>query len=507
MNRKPPDGATRVHRGWLARAPLGWRLSIVTGVVVTASVSLMTLLAFLLVSTAMTGTIDRNLNYKADTILRHISSESSSSQKLVEDIQDVKDFNDGVRLRVRLSQESLWIGDDLPLDGEFKSNPDGSESAAQTVGDERVFAKRQKDGTAVVVAQDLEHYQSILTALATALIVIVAVGIVLAAISGMVVARTGLQPIRRLKKAADDVTLTGDLNPIPVVGSDEMAQLTVSFNEMMSTLRRLRVQQAQFVADAGHELKTPLTSMRTNIELLLLVNRADSATTISDSDRAELEADVMAQISELSTLIGDLVDLAREDSMEQDPETVLLHEVVAGALQRARRRRPDVAFLAWLQPWELQGDAHALSRAILNILDNAAKWSKPEDAVKVEMREQSEGCLRLCIDDSGPGIPESERERVFERFYRTADARSMPGSGLGLAIAKQVVERHHASIEILTSPTGGTRIQMDFPGSQAPGGPYTDGYVEGLDPDDGALGEQVTAERRRIFAERWLKQE
>jgi two-component system sensor histidine kinase MprB len=217
------------------------------------------------------------------------------------------------------------------------------------------------------------------------------------------------------------------------------------------------------VADAGHELRTPLTSLRTNMELLIASSRPD-APPIPEEDMAGLRADVIAQIEELSTLVGDLVDLAREDAPETVYERVDLGEVAERALERVRRRRVDVQFSAQLRPWFVYGHDAGLERAILNVLDNAAKWSPPEAQVILTMRETGPGLMEIAIDDAGPGIPPEERELVFERFYRTTASRSMPGSGLGLAIVKQVVSKHGGTITVDTSERGGTLVRIVLPG-------------------------------------------
>jgi two-component system sensor histidine kinase MprB len=194
---------------------------------------------------------------------------------------------------------------------------------------------------------------------------------------------------------------------------------------------------------------------------------------------AELRSDVMAQIEELSTLVGDLVDLAREDAPEAVFERVDLGEVTERALERVRRRRATVEFVARLEPWFIYGHEAGLQRAVLNVLDNAAKWSPDGEQVRVGMRQVAGGLLELTVDDAGPGIPEHERELVFERFYRTDAARAMPGSGLGLAIVRQVVTKHGGTISIEDSDRGGALLRIVLPGE--PG--FVDADQEDAMPD------------------------
>lgn len=233
---------------------------------------------------------------------------------------------------------------------------------------------------------------------------------------------------------------------------------------MISTLEDSKTRQAQLVADAGHELKTPLTSMRTNIELLMMLYNSGQQDQISEQDRKDLERDVMAQMEEMSILIGDLVDLTRDEAQQgTEPEDFRLDEVLEEALDRVRRRRPDLAFQFEADPWVVTGDRFAMGRAPINLIDNAAKWSPQGGTVRVSLKAAKRNAV-LIVDDSGPGIPEDQREKVFERFYRAPESRSMPGSGLGLAIVKQVFDRHNATIVAEESDDGGARFRVVFPG-------------------------------------------
>ena len=236
---------------------------------------------------------------------------------------------------------------------------------------------------------------------------------------------------------------------------------------MLRALADSRDRQARLVADAGHELRTPLTSLRTNLELLIAASEP-GAPAMPPQDMIELRSDVMAQIEELSTLVGDLVDLAREDAPEVVHEEVDLVEVITRSLDRVRRRRTDVDFHTTVTPWFVFGEEHGLNRAVLNVLDNAAKWSPRGRPVLVSLSQIDANTAELTVADAGPGIPEEDRELVFERFYRSTQSRSMPGSGLGLAIVRQVVTRNGGSVRAEQSDLGGTLIRMTLPGSPTP---------------------------------------
>jgi len=312
----------------------------------------------------------------------------------------------------------------------------------------------------------------VMTKLKWVLLAVGGIGVVIAAVAGGMVARTGLRPVGRLTEAAERVARTDDLRPIPVFGSDELARLTEAFNAMLRALAESRDRQARLVADAGHELKTPLTSLRTNVELLM-ASSSPGAQLIPESELSELRYDVIGQIEELSTLVGDLVDLTREDNAHGTSlEDIDMSEVIDRSLERVRRRRNDIHFDVDVVGWVVHGDAAGLSRAVLNLLDNAAKWSPSGGTVGLHLRQVDSAHAELVVSDQGPGIPADERGLVFERFYRSTSARAMPGSGLGLAIVKQVVVKHGGMIRIgETVPDGdppGTSFFVLLPGRPVP---------------------------------------
>ncbi|CAL9640675.1 Signal transduction histidine-protein kinase_phosphatase MprB [Actinosynnema sp. ALI-1.44] len=328
----------------------------------------------------------------------------------------------------------------------------------------RVISVPYEDGWAMVIAQSMAPLNQTLGKLSVVLFVISGIGVLVAAAAGTAVARTGLRPVQRLTEATERVAMTGDLRPIPVTGDDELARLTQRFNAMLAAVADSQERQRRLVADAGHELRTPLTSMRTNLELLLASERPD-APTLSDQDKTEIHADVRAQLDELTTLIGDLVELAREDAPQVVHEPVDLVEVVERALDRARRRAAsDVHFDVRLQPWTLLGDSSALERAVLNLLDNAVKFSPSGGVVRLELRQVGDGSVALEVADSGPGIADADLPHVFERFYRSSEARTLPGSGLGLAIVKQAAERHGGAAYAGRAPEGGALFTLRLPG-------------------------------------------
>jgi two-component system sensor histidine kinase MprB len=319
------------------------------------------------------------------------------------------------------------------------------------------------DGVAVVVAQSLEAQEAALGRLGLVMLIFGLAGVIAAAFAGWGVARNGLRPVRRLTAAAEEIARTENLEPIEIEGNDEIARLARAFNAMLAALAASRDRQRQLVADAGHELRTPLTSLRTNLDLL---TQADRQGGLSEASRAELLDDVRFQIEELTTLIGDLTELAREQPARVLLEEVDLAEVVARAAQRVRRRASGLTLDLHLDPWWVTGEASALERAVTNLLDNAAKWSPPHGVVTVVLAGGT-----LTVSDQGPGIAEQDLPHVFDRFYRSSDARTMPGSGLGLSIVRQVAERHGGVVRVgraAAEQGGGAAFWLRLPGADVP---------------------------------------
>lgn len=327
----------------------------------------------------------------------------------------------------------------------------------------RVVAVQAGAGRALVIAQQLDSVSKVVSRLGTALPLVGLGGVILAALAGVAVARTGLRPVQRLTAATERVAATGDLRPIPISGSDELARLTRSFNAMLGALAASREQQRRLVADAGHELRTPLTSLRTNLELLAAADRPD-APSLPAEDREELLVDVRAQVEELSHLVGDLVELARDDAPMVTTEELDLGDIVERALARVRRRAGEVTFDVSVQRWIVDGDSTALERAVLNLLDNAVKWSPPGGRVRVTMVPMPDASMVIEVADSGSGIAAEDLPHVFDRFYRSGASRTMPGSGLGLSIVAQAAARHGGVVWAGRAQEGGALLALRLPG-------------------------------------------
>jgi len=318
----------------------------------------------------------------------------------------------------------------------------------------RVLTFPYGPGGAVEVARSLTEVDHSLGRIENLLILIAAGGIAIAAALGLAVSRAALAPVRRLTTATEKVTETGDLSErIEVGGRDELSRLAGSFNTMLGALQESSRAQRQLVADASHELRTPLTSLRTNIEVLA------SERTLPAGERERLLSDVVEQLTEMTTLISELIDLARGEQQSAKPEEVRLDLVASEAVERARRNRPAVTFTTNLQESTVQGVPSTIERAVANLLDNAAKWSPPGGDVEVAVRDGE-----VSVRDHGPGIDEEDLPYVFDRFYRSRSARGRPGSGLGLAIVRQVAVAHGGEVVAEPADGGGTRMTLRLNG-------------------------------------------
>ena len=320
-------------------------------------------------------------------------------------------------------------------------------------------------GGAVQVAISEAPVAGTLEFLAVLLAGACALGVIGAALLGRVVARAGLRPVERLTEAVEEVAVTLDLTrPITISGADEIARLGYSVNTMLDAIGTARNAQRALVEDASHELRTPLTSIRTNIELLLAVERQpERADRLPPADRVDLLQDLDAQVVELAELTNELVELARAETTREATETLLLGDVVNAAVTRVRMRAPGLTFAVDLAPVAVEGRPAELERMVLNVLDNAAKWSPRGATVSTRLSLETPISCLLTISDCGPGIDAADRPHVFDRFYRSMAARAMPGSGLGLAIVAQTAAQHGGTVTVGPQLPTGTIVSIRLP--------------------------------------------
>jgi two-component system sensor histidine kinase MprB len=304
---------------------------------------------------------------------------------------------------------------------------------------------------AVVVATSLADTDHALARIRFWIFLVGGIGIALAAALAALVATAALRPVRRLTAAAESVTATGDLSErVTVTGSDELGRLAIRFNAMLAALEGSVGAQRRLIADASHELRTPLTAVRTNMELIREGKLpADEAQRALDETLVELDS--------LTSLLSDLVELARGEERKLRIEEVQLDDLVASAVERARSRAPHATFVTSLSHTQVQADPVLLERAVSNLLDNAVKYSPPGAPIEVTVREGE-----VVVADHGPGVAEEDLPRIFDRFYRAASARSLPGAGLGLAIVREAAEAHGGQATADSSPAG-ARFRLTLP--------------------------------------------
>ena len=308
-------------------------------------------------------------------------------------------------------------------------------------------------GGAVMFARDLTETDTTVRTLRDLVILICGVGVLIAALVGLVVTRRAMRPIENL---TDDVTRRAetpdDLSPLAgATGRDEVGRLTDGYNRLLASLAASRDQQQALVADTSHELRTPITSLRTSIELL---HRAPD---LPADTRAELLANAVAELAELTHLVDEIVLLASGTGADGPMERCDLVAIVTAAVERTRRRASGPVTLT-ASPCVVMGRGTALERAITNLLDNARKWSPDGAAIDVTVADG-----RVSVRDRGPGVPPEDRERVFDRFARGRDAEQVPGSGLGLAIVRAVAEDHGGRTQLEAAPDGGTIAVLELP--------------------------------------------
>jgi two-component system, OmpR family, sensor histidine kinase MprB len=462
---------------WWRGLSLRSRIALIAAVAVAVSVVAVSAVVFLAVRGQLRHQLDAQLVADSRTVAERPGSWGANPDP---DHDHDHDVGPRVQILDDTGKPVLTAGErsTLPVTGAATAVVRGDlrrafEEVHLAGGEYRMLTVTAEHGGAVQVAASTESVHEPLDRIGMILIVVSASGVAAAAGLGFLVARTGLAPVHRLTAAVEHVALTSDLSGrIAVHGRDEIARLAESFNGMLTALQSSRAAQRLLVEDAGHELRTPLTSLRTNIELLVRAeSQAGTGRVLAAGDRAALLRDLDAQTAELTQLVGELVDLAREEGNPEPVEPVDLADLVDRSVDRVRQRWPGVAFQVEVAPVEVAGRPASLERMILNLVDNAAKWS-PEDApVRVCLRavagpgdpQHANPLAELTVADSGPGIDPADRPRIFERFYRATAARAMPGSGLGLAIVAQAVQLHDGTITVERSDTSGALFRVRLP--------------------------------------------
>jgi two-component system sensor histidine kinase MprB len=449
------------------------RLTLVAAAAVAFAVVIASLVVFLVVRNQLRGQVDDALRSRATAIFKNpigpngLRIDHGNLEGVPPPSFGGGDFVQLVDARGHTTQTEFESGSlpasrmALAVAGNPTRYRNGLYNDASLGGQEyRVYSIPVRDDQgntyALQVARSLGEVNHTLHRIGIFLILIAAGGVAIAGGLGLAVSQAALAPVRRLTGATEKVTETGDLSErIEAHGEDELSRLAASFNTMLAALEESARSQRQLVSDASHELRTPLTSLRTNIEVLARDRN------MADEEREKLLNDVVSQLSEMTALVTELVELARGETQPPEAEDVRLDLLVGEVVARARRDFPQVEFVTNVQPTELHGVPNTIARAVSNLLDNAAKWSPPGGRVEISVRDG-----QVVVRDHGPGIDDDDLPYVFDRFYRAPAARKLPGSGLGLAIVKQVAEAHGGGVGAERAEGGGTRMRLRLSSSR-----------------------------------------
>jgi two-component system sensor histidine kinase MprB len=444
------------------------KVALVAGTAVLVAVLMMSVIAYLVVRGQLRNEVDGALSAEESTLLHHtmglggtLPAVSANAGGPIQYYQ-VVDQN---------GNTLVYNPIPLPVSGQVVAIANGNSTAAYFTdivvnGDplrQLTFAATL-DNTgqpvAVQLARPLSGVNHILNNLRLILLLVCVGGVALAAVVARFAANRVLRPLAEVADTAKQIGETDDLSRrLTIHSDDEVGELARRFNAMLESLEGSRAAldesvraQRQLVADASHELRTPVTSLRTNVEVLL----ADAE--LSEPDRQRLLADVVEQSEELTSLVGGLIELARGDQPAGEMEDIRLDRLVEESVAWANRNAQGVGFQTRLAPMTIEGDPERLVRAINNLLDNAARHSPPGGTVEVTVDEEG-----VTVRDHGTGVDEADLPYVFNRFFRGSNSRGTQGSGLGLAIVRQVTEHHGGTATVANAPDGGAIFTLHLP--------------------------------------------
>jgi two-component system sensor histidine kinase MprB len=326
------------------------------------------------------------------------------------------------------------------------NDPDGRVRTASVDGAQyRVVTRDWPSGGVLQVARSTQETDHLLSRLRLRLAVFVVIATSVAAALGWVLATWVVAPIMKLRDTAAHIAETLDLStPVDVQATGEVGSLAASFSAMVAAVGRSQEQQRRLVADAGHEMRTPLTSLRSNVELIERIEELPAA------ERREVVADVLADVDELALLLTELVDLASDLTAAEPEETFHLGELARAVAARTHRRAGRIVTVDDANAAQVRARPRQIERAISNLVDNAVKYSPAQTPIEIAV------CgVEVTVRDQGPGVPDEDLTRIFDRFYRAVGVRTQPGSGLGLSIVDEIVRSHGGSVFARNRADGG----------------------------------------------------
>lgn len=435
---------------------LRWKIALLLAVVVTVGVGTSSILTYRTTDSRLNDEVDRSLVNATQRFLRR--PEVGRGRAVI----DVPERPLGVELfvvQVLDSQGKVLAATDgvtLPItspriDSRGQVVP-GFDTVKTAEGvDYRVRSVQVSVGV-VQFGRDLTETNNVLADLRRRLVATTLSIVVIAAVIGWLIALGATSRLRRLSLAVETVATTGRLDvEAPVSGRDEAGRLGRTFRDMLGALSQSREQQQRLVEDAGHELRTPLTSLRTNLDVIRKHGSLDDAT------RQQILSDIDRDVSDLETLVEEVVAFAADRHTDELPEPVRLSDSVTPLVDRVRRRSGrSIAFAADDSICIVR--RHMFERAVSNLIDNALKFDTSGGEIAVDITRGT-----VVVSDRGPGIPEDEQGKVFERFHRAVNARTLPGSGLGLSIVADVAETHGGKAFARNRVGGGAEVGFTLP--------------------------------------------
>jgi two-component system sensor histidine kinase MprB len=456
------------------------RLTLMSALIVGVTLVLASIVAYAAVRNQLRGQVDDALRAQAATTLHKIGILQSGGLPRGVKVPPLPPSQGGPGNYIQA------VGPDgsvLPLDGAAQFGltipVTGQDMAVAAGRGQTFFSNRGSGGShlrvltvavpgtnfALELARPVASVDRVLSRLRVVLLLLCLIGTVIAAALSRAFSRQVIAPVTELTSAAEHIETTGDLSRrIVATGDDEVGSMAARFNAMLDRLQTSQAAlsasvetQRRLIADASHELRTPVTSLRTNAEVLR------DTPALAEEERRAMLSDVADQAEELGALVADLIELARGHENGAEITDVRLDELVAEAVVRAKRNNPMVHFVTWVEPSTVDGAPDRIGRAVNNLLDNAAKHGPPAGPVEVAVRDGE-----IAVRDHGPGIEPADTEHLFDRFYRGAGARDRPGSGLGLAIVRQVAEAHGGAVSVENAEGGGALFRLRLPAASAP---------------------------------------
>ena len=442
------------------------RLAILCAVLTGMSTAAVATVAYVSTSSRMTAEVDRSAFAAADYLTGHREHYDPLSGEVIETFPGdpagqlgpggpggLLDQVAVQLINARGVRSPIHTGPILPvtpIDRIIAAGGGGRAVATHTIGSVqfRIITVGLSGGGAVQVAQSLGQRDRVLESLRNEFALLALLVASLGALAGWFLAVRLTKPLVELTEATDEFSATGKLpGPLSTSRDDEVGRLAKSFAAMLHALEASMAQQHQLVRDAGHELRTPITSLRTNIELL---ERHD--TSLSSEQRAELLGNLTSELSELTILVDEIVDVATAPVEEEPAEQLDLAELADRAIEQAQRRF-GIELNLDSRPTMLIAQRRGVERAMSNLLENAVKFAGPNAAVTLHVHPGE-----LSVEDNGPGVHEDDLRRIFDRFYRAEASKSITGSGLGLSIVAKVAASHGGTTFAENLEGGGFKI-------------------------------------------------